>query len=280
MSHLRGDDGEFLPYFFNDHLGFLADFQLLSFYSFLSFVLFLQLLDKLLCVVDFLSLIFYGFFSVLDRFLLVHDVHFQLASDNLFAADHVFNGLYCGADFLGNLESLVLFSSEGLNLLFLLLHFFPEGGAYLFLPFDFLPQIFEFGLHSHNLNVQIFSTFSIVIRRIFDFQSDFLLFLFFFLKFCVLFFNVENSLHIELQISLKVLDSILGLLVHGLILLDVNLKLIQFGLHFLLCIFEVILHLLFGVDNLFLQLICLEKQVLIGGLLRLVCNFCGFKSSG
>ena len=148
-------------------------------------------------------------------------------------------------------------------MLFLLLHLFPEGGAYLFLPFDLLPQIFQFGFHSHDLNVQILCAFSIVIRGIFDFQSDFLLFLFLFLKFCVLFFNVKNSLHVQLQVSLKVLDGVLGLLVHGLVLLDVNLKFIQLGLHFLLCIFEVIFHLLFGIDHLFLQLICLEKQVFI-----------------
>ena len=164
LSHLRGDDGELFPYFFNDHLSFLADLHLLGFYRFLSFVLFLQLLDKFLCVVDFFSLVFNGFFSVFDRFLFIHDVHFQLASDNLFTADHVFNGLYCGTDFLGNLESLVFFISEGLNLLFLLLHFFPEGGAYLFFPFDLLPQIFEFCFHPHDFNVQIFCTFSIVIR--------------------------------------------------------------------------------------------------------------------
>ena len=87
-------------------------------------------------------------------------------------------------------------------------------------------------------------------------------------------------MHVELQISLKVLDGVLGLLVHGLILLDIDLKLIQLGLHFLLSIFEVVLHLLFGVDHLFLQLICLEKQVLIRGFLGLVGNFCGVESSG
>ena len=58
LSHFRGDNGKFFPDFFNDHLSFLADLHLLSFDGFLSFVLFLQLLDKFLCVVDFFSLIF------------------------------------------------------------------------------------------------------------------------------------------------------------------------------------------------------------------------------
>jgi len=56
LPHLSGEDGELLPRPLNHHLGLFDDLQHLRFVNLLFFVLFLQLLNLLSCVVYLLSL--------------------------------------------------------------------------------------------------------------------------------------------------------------------------------------------------------------------------------
>ena len=141
LSHLSSNNGELLPYLLNNHLRFFADLYLLGFDDFLFLVVPLQFLNLFLCVIDLLSLIFNWFLSIFDRFLFVHDVNLQLTSINLLTANHVLYWLDCCTHFFCDMECFIFLCSQLLDLSFLLLHLFPEGGAYLLLPVDFFPQI-------------------------------------------------------------------------------------------------------------------------------------------
>lgn len=162
----------------------------------------------------------------------------------------------------------------------LLLHLLPESGAYLFLPFDFLLQILQFVLHADYFNVQIFSALRIVIGRILDLQPYLLELLLLFLQFCVFLLDILNLMHVLLEYLLQIFNRILGLLVHGSILLDIQVVFLEFGLDFLLGCPEIILHLLVHIGNFLLQLLGLEQLVLIGSLLRFVGDFGGLEGSG
>ena len=117
-----------------------------------------------------------------------------------------------------------------------------------------------------------------MIRRILDLQSDFLLFLLFFLKVCILFLDIQYFLHIQLQIPLKILYGVLSLFIHSFVLGNINIVFVEFRLHFLLGDFKIFLHLLLCIHHFLLKLISLKEQILIWGLLRLIGHFCSLQS--
>ena len=98
-----------------------------------------------------------------------------------------------------------------------------------------------------------------MIWRILDFKSYFFEFFLLLLQISVLLLDVLYLLHIFLQYTLQILDTVLCLLIHGSVFLDVQVVLLQFGLDLLLCSSEIVTHLLLHVRHLLLQLLRLEQ---------------------
>ena len=114
-----------------------------------------------------------------------------------------------------------------------------------------------------DLDVEVLCALGVVIGRVFDLNADLLELLLLLLEGYVLLLYVLDLMRVLLQDSLQVLYAVLGLLIHGLILLYVQVVFLHFRLHFLLCSSEVVLHLLLCVVHLFLKLLAFEQLVLV-----------------
>lgn len=280
LPHLGGDNRKLLSYFFDDHLGLLDDLQLLPPDHLLLLVLPLHLLDLFSSVVDSLCLRFNVLCQLFNSFFLVHDVDLELAAVGLLAVDHIPDGLDSSPYFLCALEGLLLLRAQLLDLLLLLLHLLLKSDADLLLTLYLLLQVLELGLHADDLDVQILRALRVVIRRIFYLQPHLLQLLLLLGQLPVLLFNRLYLLHVFLEDPLEVFNGVTSLFVHGLVLLDVQIVLLQTGLDLLLRHPEIVPHLLVHIRHLLVQLVSLKQQVLIRRLLRFVGHLRSLERAG
>jgi hypothetical protein len=108
--------------------------------------------------------------QIVNLFLQIHQVDFQLPPFHLFSMRRIFNGVNFSfySFILG--KSLVSFVFQLLNLILLKFHFFLKSGAHFLLAINFLPKLFKLIGHADNLNIQILGTFGVVVRRILNFK--------------------------------------------------------------------------------------------------------------
>jgi len=85
------------------------------------------------------------------------------------------------------------------------------------------------------------------------------MFLFLFLKLRIFLFDVEYFLHIFFKNSLQIFNHIFSLVIHRLVLLNVNCVFIKFRLQLVLSSLEFIFHFLLHIDHLLLQLISFKQ---------------------
>lgn len=246
-THFGMEHGLLLPQLLNDHFGF---------YNCLLVELggSLFLLDLLLNLLYLLLLLVEGFrqaldlpVAVLNVLLLVHDVYLELPSVYLQGVNRVSQLV----DFGFNLAALVLVRlplfRKPLYFVVLQLLLLLEGVADFALPVQLLPDILNLAEHALDFDVQVLSTLSVVVRRVFYLDLGFFQLSLLLPKLLVVVLKRVDELHVLFQGSLQGLDVGGGLLVEVLGLLDVGLVLLLHGFHLLLSHLEVLPHLLLSV---------------------------------
>lgn len=265
-------------YFLVYHLSLNDWFFILFLFYHFFFVRFFQLLTLFLVLINDLIRIFNILFNLVNiQIHLSHKINFYLL---LLWIENVvlISELLCLMLYLLSiLENLLFFLIEPIYLFFLTFVFLLKGWTYFCFSFNLFFSLFQFILHSNNLHMKIFCTFSIMIWWIFNFQKMLFQFLLLFCQLNIFCLNRFNFLHIVLKISMKPFNVISRFLIHLFSFFNFWIVMLYNWLHSLLSVANILLHFLATIHYLLFSILCLINLAFILCLLNLVLWFSFFE---